>query len=87
MWSVRLKRRVSCWTRLASPHLKIIMDGANVFPIGTLDRQHDILNEAFDLLGDDIVLAHAKDISRDGEAGHEAAGTGLLDYDYYIQVA
>ncbi|MEZ4720032.1 MAG: hypothetical protein R2851_28705 [Caldilineaceae bacterium] len=26
------------------------------------------------------MLAHAKDISRDGQAGHEAAGTGLLDY-------
>jgi sugar phosphate isomerase/epimerase len=29
-------------------------------------------------------LAHAKDLSRDGEAGHEAAGTGLLDYDHYL---
>jgi sugar phosphate isomerase/epimerase len=71
---------------MASPNLKIIMDGANVFPSGTLDRQHEILDAAFDLLGDDIVLAHAKDISRDGEAGHEAAGTGLLDYDYYIRL-
>ena len=25
------------------------------------------------LLGPDIVLAHAKDLSRDGDAGHEAA--------------
>ena len=71
---------------LASPHLKIIMDGANVFPTGALDRQHEILDEAFDLLGDDIALAHAKDINRDGEAGHEAAGTGLLDYEYYIKL-
>ncbi len=71
---------------ISSPYLKIIMDGANVFPSGTLDRQHGILDDAFDLLGDDIVLAHAKDISRDGEAGHEAAGTGLLDYSYYIKL-
>lgn len=71
---------------MASPHLKIIMDGANVFPSGTLDRQHEILDAAFELLGDDIVLAHAKDISRDGEAGHEAAGTGLLDYKYYVRL-
>lgn len=62
------------------------MDGANVFPAGTLDRQHEILDAAFDLLGDDIVLAHAKDISVDGEAGHEAAGTGLLDYSYYVKL-
>ena len=71
---------------MASPNLKIIMDGANVFPSGTLDRQHEILDNAFDLLGEEIILAHAKDISRDGEAGHEAAGTGLLDYDYYIRL-
>lgn len=71
---------------LQSPHLGIIMDGANVFPAGTLDRQHEILDEAFDLLGDDIVLAHAKDIAQDGEAGHEAAGTGLLDYPHYISL-
>jgi len=37
------------------------------------------------LLGPDIVLAHAKDISRDGDSGHEAAGKGLLDYDYYLE--
>jgi sugar phosphate isomerase/epimerase len=71
---------------MQSPHLGIIMDGANVFPAGGLQRQHEILDEAFELLGNDIVLAHAKDISRDGEAGHEAAGTGLLDYDHYVQL-
>ncbi len=69
-----------------SPHLGIIMDGANVFPKGTLTRQHEILDQAFDLLGDDIVSAHAKDLSRDGDAGHEAAGTGLLDYDHYVKL-
>ena len=37
-------------------------------------------------MGDRIALAHAKDLSRDGEAGHEAAGTGLLDYDHYLKL-
>lgn len=69
---------------MKSPHLKIIMDGANLFHKGELPRMREILDEAFDLLGGDIVLAHAKDLSRDGEAGHEAAGTGRLDYDRYI---
>ena len=45
---------------------------------------HEILEEAFELLEDDIALAHAKDLDRDGQAGHLAAGTGLLDYDQYI---
>ena len=71
---------------MGSDRLTIVMDGANVFPKGTIQRQHQILHEAFDLLGDRISLAHAKDLSRDGEAGHEAAGTGLLDYDHYLHL-
>lgn len=71
---------------MRSDRLTIVMDGANVFPAGTIHRQREILDEAFQLLGDRIALAHAKDLSRDGEAGHEAAGAGLLDYDYYLRL-
>ncbi len=71
---------------MRSGRLTIVMDGANVFPKGTIHRQRQVLDEAFDLLGDRIALAHAKDLSRDGEAGHEAAGTGLLDYDHYLKL-
>lgn len=70
---------------IQSPHLKVVIDGANLFHAGELPKMKEILHEAFDLLGNDIVLAHAKDISQDGEAGHDAAGTGLLDYDLYLQ--
>ena len=45
----------------------------------------EVLDEAFDLLGPDIEMAHAKDLVRDGEAGHVAAGTGLLDYERYLR--
>jgi len=69
---------------IQSPHLKVVMDGANVFHAGELPRMRAVLDETFELLGNDIVLAHAKDLSQDGEAGHDAAGTGLLDYDYYL---
>ena len=69
---------------MQSPHLKVVMDGANLFPAGKLPQMRQILNEAFELLGQDIVLAHAKDLDRDGEAGHQAAGKGLLDYDHYL---
>jgi sugar phosphate isomerase/epimerase len=67
-----------------SPHLKITMDGANLFHSGELARMAEVLDAAFDLVGRDIILAHAKDLSQDGEAGHEAAGQGLLDYDRYL---
>jgi hypothetical protein len=33
---------------------------------------------------DDFVLAHAKDLGHDGDAGHEPAGHGRLDYDRYV---
>jgi sugar phosphate isomerase/epimerase len=69
---------------VGSPHLKVVMDPANIFHKGELPRMREIIAEAFDLLGSDIALAHAKDLSRDGEAGHEAAGNGLLDYNQYL---
>ena len=47
-----------------------------------LDRQGEILRGAFELLGDEVVLAHAKDVRRDGAI--VAAGRGELDYGTYL---
>jgi sugar phosphate isomerase/epimerase len=69
-----------------SPHLKVTMDAANLFHTGELPRMREILEEAFELIGKDIVLAHAKDLDHDGDAGHKAAGEGLLDYDLYLRL-
>ncbi len=71
---------------MGSPSLKVIMDGANLFGEGELPRMTEILNEAFDLLGDHVAIAHGKDLDRDGDAGHLAAGTGKLDYGHYISL-
>ena len=71
---------------MKSPNLKIVMDAANIFGKGELPRMSEILDQAFDLLGDHIALAHAKDLDRDGDAGHLAAGTGLLDYERYVSL-
>ena len=69
---------------IGSPHLKVTFDGANLFHKGELPRMKEILDEAFALIGKDIVLAHAKDLDHDGDAGHQAAGQGKLDYDHYV---
>ncbi|MCC7154598.1 MAG: sugar phosphate isomerase/epimerase [Bryobacterales bacterium] len=69
-----------------SPHLKVTIDPANLFPAGALPRMKEILEEAFALLGRDIVLAHAKDLDHDGDAGHKAAGEGVLDYELYLRL-
>jgi sugar phosphate isomerase/epimerase len=71
---------------IGSPHLKLTIDPANIFHAGELPRMKEILEEAFVLLGRDIVLAHAKDLDRDGDAGHKAAGEGVLDYDLYLRL-
>jgi len=69
---------------IGSPFLKVTIDAANLFHAGELPRMKEILDEAFALVGKDVVLAHAKDLDHDGDAGHEAAGQGKLDYDHYL---
>jgi sugar phosphate isomerase/epimerase len=71
---------------IGSPHLKVTIDPANIFHTGELPRMSEILDEAFALVGKDIVLAHAKDLDHDGDAGHKAAGQGKLDYDRYLSL-
>jgi sugar phosphate isomerase/epimerase len=70
---------------LRSPRLKIIIDPANLFHAEDLPHQRATLDAAFDLLGPDIVLAHAKDVRVvAGSVHHVAAGTGLLNYEHYL---
>jgi sugar phosphate isomerase/epimerase len=67
---------------LRTPHVKIVIDAANLIVPGQLDRQDQTLREAFELLGGDLVLAHAKDVEPDGRV--VAAGRGGLDYGLYV---
>lgn len=69
-----------------SPFLKVTMDAANIFHAGELPRMSEILDEAFALIGKDVVLAHAKDLDHDGDAGHLPAGHGKLDYGRYVSL-
>jgi sugar phosphate isomerase/epimerase len=82
--SARKARRLL--DELRSRHIGVVIDGANVFHAGELARMAEILDEAFDLLGDHIALAHAKDLDHDGDAGNLPAGHGLLDYDRYVRL-
>ena len=71
---------------IRSPNLKIILDAANLVRPGEMPRMKEVLDEAFELLGGELVLAHAKELGRDGLAGHLALGTGALDWDYYLEL-
>jgi len=67
--------------KLRNPHLRIIIDPANL--ISPKGNQKEVLDEAFTLLGNPIVIAHAKDRNNDFKAC--AAGKGILDFGYYLQ--
>ncbi|AZN41289.1 sugar phosphate isomerase/epimerase family protein [Paenibacillus albus] len=71
---------------LGSPHVKIVMDAANLYNPESDRSQNDLLSEAFDLLGEHIVIAHAKDITTNGQAEFVAAGAGMVDYQHYLQL-
>jgi len=71
---------------MGSPNLKVVMDAANIFGKGDLARMREVLDEAFQLLGDHVAIAHAKDLDHDGDSGHLAAGTGKLDYERYVSL-
>jgi sugar phosphate isomerase/epimerase len=62
--------------------LKVILDPANLWDA---DRpQHDILQEAFGLLGTDLAIAHAKDRTADGKTC--ALGRGVVDFDAFFSL-
>ena len=67
---------------VGSPHLKIILDAANLLSPQTLPQQHAIMAEAFQLLGDSVVLAHAKDIDAQGHVVQP--GLGAIDLPRFV---
>jgi len=67
----------------ASPHLKVVIDAANLLKPEAVPQADAVLENAFQLLAPDIVMAHAKDLPRD-PGGSKAAGSGLVDWSYYL---
>ncbi len=71
---------------MQSSRLRIVMDGANLIERDQISQMREILTHAFDLLGDKIILAHAKEIPVEEHSGYEAMGQGLLDFDFYLRL-
>jgi sugar phosphate isomerase/epimerase len=69
---------------MQSPCLKVVIDPANLIAPGDKRPMRQVLDEAFDLLGEHIVIAHAKD--RGPDDTFRAAGEGILDYDSYLHL-
>lgn len=64
-----------------SPNLQIILDPVNLLDISNYEHQVEIVEEAIDLLGEDVAVVHIKDyVVKDGKLDSVAAGTGQMDY-------
>jgi sugar phosphate isomerase/epimerase len=67
---------------MQSPRIKIVLDPANLFEVEAPEEQRRIISASIDLLGDHIIMAHAKDRSAAG--AFMAAGQGVLDYTHFL---
>jgi sugar phosphate isomerase/epimerase len=68
--------------QIASPSLAIVLDPANLFEQAPPEDRRAIVARAIDLLGDRIVMAHAKDRAPDGSFA--TVGTGVIDFPDFI---
>lgn len=70
-----------------SPALKLVMDPCNYLRKEDLPRMQPMLDAMFKRLGDQIVVAHAKDVKAAAEGTElPAAGRGVLDYPRYLRL-
>ncbi|OXM16284.1 sugar phosphate isomerase/epimerase family protein [Paenibacillus herberti] len=67
-------------------NLGIVMDPCNFIDEANMDQQESVMDDAFERLGEHILLAHAKDfLIYEGKMVQPAAGTGLLNYPHYLE--
>ncbi len=83
VWNPKRAREVL--DRIGSPNLKIIFDPVNLLAPENLDQREEVLEEAMDLLRDEIVVVHLKDYvleDKDGEQVLTCMAPGLGEMDY-----
>ncbi|WP_181215959.1 sugar phosphate isomerase/epimerase family protein [Mesobacillus foraminis] len=70
-----------------SNNLQVILDPVNLLTAETYQQQEEIVQEAFDLFGDRIVILHAKDfVIENGTLKFAPVGQGLLNYDFVLKL-
>lgn len=74
--------------QLNSSHVGVLLDPANLLSEANLHDRATVIARAFDLIGENIALAHAKDIRADARAGDCTPGQGILNFkDYFERLA
>ena len=74
---------------IGDPRLKVCLDPTNMINLGTYFRTMELINECFDLLGEDILACHAKDTyvlpnKMSAYITQILPGKGQLDYETYL---
>jgi len=74
---------------IGDPRLKVCIDPVNMINLGTYYRNTELIEACFDLLGDHIIAAHAKDTwilpnKMSAYITEVAPGKGILDYETYL---
>lgn len=72
---------------VGADNLKIVFDAANSVTADNVEKQPEILKHFYEILGDDIILAHGKDTAlAKGTADFVPAGKGVLPYRAFLNV-
>lgn len=73
---------------IGSVRLKMILDCANLFHIGTAREENvrPTIAHAFELFGNDIVIAHGKDIRAGDGIDFCGTGLGIVDFGYTAEL-
>ena len=72
---------------IRSRHLRVVFDPVNLLTPENIGEQAYVFAEAFDLLGDEIAVVHAKDVVPEhGAMRTVPAGQGALDYFRLLQL-
>ena len=75
------KRARQVLDAINSPNLQIILDPVNLLDISNYQDQVAIVEEAIELLGEDVAMVHIKDYRvEDGKLISVGAGLGQMDY-------
>lgn len=85
VYSSKVMRRLL--DTIDSNNLQVILDPVNLLTMDTYKNQEEIFQEAMELLGDRVVVLHAKDfIVEDNQLIPTAVGKGLLNYDFILNM-
>lgn len=70
-----------------SSNIGVVLDPGNLLTAENFARQNQVIEQAFELLGDRIIAAHAKDrLLEDGSLSTVPAGFGTMNYGLYLKL-